>query len=119
MAVNTLEKVAEYIGRTQPVIDRYNENRAKFVQQATKTAAVLVARGLLDRSRMDAFIDKVAADETGGEVFAMLEKLAGAITGDSLGSPAGAPPADGMDMFERWAVYGSPYATGMRSGMVD
>jgi hypothetical protein len=117
-----LTKTATYIGETQTVIDQHNENRAQFVKRATQVAGVLANRGLIARDKVNAFVDKVAADETGTEVWSLVEKLAEFISSDDLGSASEKTASDGgreLDPFERWALYGSPDADTRTPGMVE
>jgi hypothetical protein len=116
-----LTKTAGYIEVTQPIIDQQNENRAQFVKRATQVAGVLASRGLIARDKANAFVDKVAADESGTEVWDLVEKLAEFISADELGEASEKTAAAGqkLDPFERWAVYGSPHAEGRTPGMIE
>lgn len=118
---NILTKTASYIESTQTVIDQHNENRSQFVKRATQVAGVLASRGLLARDKVDAFVDKVAADESGTEVWDLVEKLAEFISADELGEASEKTASAGkqLDPFERWALYGSPNAEARTPGMID
>lgn len=111
-----LEKVAEYIEVTQTRIDKDNESRSRFTKRATQAAGVLANRGVIDRSRVNDFIDKVAADPT--QVWDLVEKMASAMAPDSLGEASvhkTAEAARDVDPFER-VFFGAGAPT---SGMVD
>jgi hypothetical protein len=116
-----LTKTAEYIGTTQTVIDQNNENRTQFVKRATQVAGVLANRGLIARDKVDAFVDKVAADESGTEVWALVEKLAEFISVDELGAVSEKTASSGCELgpFERWALYGSPHAEAQTPGTIE
>ncbi len=116
-----LTKTAEYIGATQTVIDQKNENQMQFVKRATQVAGVLANRGLIARDKVDAFVDKVAADESGTEVWALVEKLAEFISVDELGEASEKTASAGADLgpFERWALYGSPHAKAQTPGTIE
>jgi len=117
-----LAKTAEYIDTTQSAIDQHNENRAQFVKRATQVAGVLANRGLIARDKVDSFVDKVAADETGTEVWSLVEKLAEFISSDDLGAASEKTASNvgrELDPFERWALYGSPHADTRTPGMIE
>jgi len=116
-----LEKTAEYVGTTQTLIDQQNENRMQFVKRATTVAGVLASRGFIARDKVDAFVDKVAADESGTEVWDLVEKLAEFISADELGEAAEKVASSGQNLgpFERWALYGSPHAEARTPGMIE
>ena len=106
--INLLQKVAAYIERTQPLLDRQAETLTKqaedksaFIKRATQAAGVLAHRGVIDPRRVSEFVDKVAADPT--SVWAFIEKLAGSITPDALGDAVRTKIASGgtVDPWER------------------
>ena len=76
-------KIAEYIEKTQPVIDTFNEQRSAFVKRATQAAGVLAHRGVIDSRRVNEFVDKVAEDPS--RVWEFVEKLAAAVPVDAMG----------------------------------
>jgi hypothetical protein len=80
---NILMKSAEYIERTQPLLDKRNEEKAAFVEKATKAANVLATRGVLGKRDVNGFVDKIASDPTA--VWEVVEKLAGLVSVDTLG----------------------------------
>jgi hypothetical protein len=94
-------KTAAYIERTQPLIDKQNEQRNAFVKRATQAAGVLVHRGVIDRRNANEFVDKVAADPQ--SVWEFVEKLAATVPVDSLGEGVQRKIASGakVDAFER------------------
>ena len=117
-----MEKVATYIEKTQPLLDKHAEMRDTFLKRAHQTAGVLANKGLIAHDAIDAFVNKVAADENGGEVWSLVEKLADALPTDSLGegmrekvAAAGKP----LDAFEKLALYGDARADTRESGMLD
>ena len=109
------EKVAAYIEKTQPLLDKQCEAQAAFVKRATQAAGVLANRGVIDQRRVNDFIDKVAADPS--SVWEFVEKLAAAMPADALGDAVQTKLASGqkLDPFER-IFFGRE--TG-NSGMVD
>ena len=80
---NILEKSAAYIERTQPLLDKQNEEKSAFVQRATKAAGVLASRGVLGQRDVNALVDKVAASPA--SVWDVVEKLAHMVGADTLG----------------------------------
>lgn len=76
-------KVAEYIEKTQPILDEHNEQRIQFIKRATETAELLAERGIIDRRKINDFIDKIASDPS--SVWSFIEKLSSAITADDIG----------------------------------
>ena len=117
-----MAKVASYIEKTQPLLDKQAELRDNFLKRAHQTAGVLANKGLIAHDAIDAFVSKVAADENGGEVWSLVERLADALPTDSLGegmrekvAAAGKP----LDAFEKLAFYGDARADTRESGMLD
>ena len=78
-----LVKAAEYVERTQPILDQRNEEKAAFVQKATKAASVLAQRGVLERQKVDGFVDRVASNPA--SVWDVVEKLAALVGADTMG----------------------------------
>lgn len=110
-----MSKVAAYIETTQPLIDAQNEQRSSFVKRATQAAGVLAHRGVIDPSRVNTFIDKVAADPT--SIWEFIEKLAAIVPVDALGEAVREKVASGEKVcpFERMF-----FGVGAeKSGMVD
>ena len=118
---NILPKVAQYIEKVQPLLDQHNENRNRFVKRAQQAAGVLVSRGLLSRDKVDGFVDKVAADETGAAVWDLVEKLANCIPSEDIGETVTEKFASGADLdpFEKLALFGDARAEVSTPGMVD
>jgi len=116
----TMEKVARYIEVTQPLIDQHNENRNEYIKRAHQVAGVLANRGIIARDRVNSFVDKCAADESGTEVWNLVEKLAACLPVDELGKIAEVA-ADGVkyDAFERLALFGDARADTRAPGMVE
>ena len=117
----TLEKVAKYIAETQPQIDQYNENRNLFIKRAYQAAGVLANRGLIQRDKVNAFVDKIAEDASGTEVWDLVEKLAEHFPVEELGEAAEKAASAGanLDAFEKWALFGDPRAEAQTPGLVD
>lgn len=82
----TLQKAAEYVAITQPQLDKLAEDQTNWAKQAQRTAGVLANRGVIDNSKVDAFVDKLAEDPKYALVF--VEKLASMIGSDELGKPS-------------------------------
>jgi len=115
-----LEKTAEYIETTQPLIDQHNEQRMAFLKRAHQVAGVLANRGIIAHDSINGFVDKIAADESGTEVWNLVEKLAAAIPVDDLGHIAKvAASGKDLDAFEKLALYGDPFADTRTPGMVE
>ena len=116
-----LQKTAEYIETTQPIIDNHNENRNAFLKRANQVAGVLANKGIITRDKVDAFMDKVAADETGTEVWNLIEKLADCLSVDDLGSAASEKLAEArnLDPFEKLAIYGDARADTSGFGEIE
>lgn len=116
-----LKKTAEYIAVTQPLLDKQNENRSSFLKRANQVAGVLANRGVISRDKIDAFVDKIAADESGNEVWNLVEKLADCLSVDDLGSvsPEKMAEASELDPFEKLAVYGDARADTTNPGAID
>jgi hypothetical protein len=116
-----LQKTAEYIETTQPIIDTHNENRTAFLKRANQTAGVLANKGIITHDKVDAFVDKIAADESGKEVWDLVEKLADCLSVDNLGSaaPEKLAAASDLDAFERLVLHGDARADVSGSGLID
>ena len=116
-----MEKMAAYIEMTQPIIDRYNENRNLMLKKANQVAGVLANRGIISHDKVNAFVDKMAADEVGIEVWNLVEKLAEVVSSDTLGeaSKLTVKSADVKDPFERWVLFGDPRAETRTPGVIE
>ena len=116
-----MQKTAEYIETTQTLLDNYNENRTAFLKRANQVAGVLANKGVITRDKVDAFVDKIAADETNTEVWNLIEKLADCLPVDDLGAAATEKMASASDLdpFEKLAMYGDARADFSGSGEID
>jgi len=115
-----LQKVAEYTGSAQTLIDKQNEANEQFLKKARQVAGVLANKGIIAYDKVDGFVDKIAENEC--EVWDLVEKLADAIPTDTLGGPADpklASAGKDLDAFERLALYGDHRAITKSSGMID
>jgi len=109
-----MAKTAAYIEKTQPIIDAELDKQAEFVRRATQAAGVLAHRGVIDRRRVDEFVDKVA--ESPSSVWDFVEKLAASVSADGLGEGVAHKSASvTRDAFER--VFFPEYST--HSGMIE
>ena len=115
-----LEKTAAYIEVTQSVLDKQAEMRDSFLKRAHQVAGVLANKGLIGPDVVNTFVDKIAADESGTEVWNLVEKLANLIRTDDLGTMAKvASSGKPLDAFERLVLFGDARADTRDSGMVD
>jgi len=115
-----MSKVAVYIENTQPLLDKQNETRDNFLKRAHQVAGVLANRGLIANDAIEAFVEKVASDESGNEVWKLVEVLASAVRPDEFGAVAKvASSGKIMDPFERLVLFGDARAETRVSGMVD
>lgn len=96
-----LQKAAAYVEATQPLLETYEEKQASFNQQADRTAAVLVNRGILIENKREDFVTKCAADPRFALQF--MEKMAAAIGTADLGEPSEIKVAEdgSADPFEK------------------
>jgi hypothetical protein len=117
-----LAKTASYIEETQTELDKQAENRDTFIKRANQVAGVLANKGLINQMDVNAFVDKIAEDESGTEVWNLVEKLADAVAVDSLGGSVRekmAAAGQDLDPFEKLALYGDARADIRTPGMVD
>lgn len=85
--INTiLRKAAEYVAVTQPQLDKIASEKEAFIKQAAKTVAVMVHRGVIDKSKENFVLDKLAEDHS--YALSLLENLTRIIGADQLGSPS-------------------------------
>ncbi len=80
------KQAADYVAKTQPILDEVATKEAEFKAAAIKTAAILANRGVLNYDKVDEFAEKLAEDKT--EALRWLEKLAAVSKADSLGGAA-------------------------------
>jgi hypothetical protein len=81
-----LEKSAEYVAATQPLLDKQAAQQQSWNVQAQRTAAVLADRGCLRREVVGDFVDKIAANPC--YALEYMEKLARLVTPPQLGGPS-------------------------------
>ena len=100
-AKEALQEAAAYVAETEPKLEAYEEKQAGFNQQADRTAAVLVNRGILIENKRNEFVTKCAGDPRFALQF--LEKMAAAIGTADLGEPSEIKVADdgSADPFEK------------------
>lgn len=114
------QKVAEYIELTQPLIDKQNEHRNLFLKRANQVAGVLANRGIIGHDKINAFVDKIAADETGSEVWNLVEKLAEVVSSDTMGEVSNlAVKKANLGPFEKWVLLGDPRAETSIPGVIE
>lgn len=115
-----LEKVAGYVEVTQTQLDEHSTNHELFRKRAHQMAGVLASKGVIGRADVDAFVNKIASDETGESICALVEKLAGVLPVDDMGAVAHVVGAGRkLDAFEKLALYGDPHADASAPGEVD
>jgi hypothetical protein len=115
----TFEKIAKYIETTQTLLDKQNEIKDNTVKKAHQVAGVLANKGLIAHDAVNGFVDKIAADETGTQVWDLVEKLANALPTDELGKVAEISSGRELDAFEKLALFGDARADTRNPGMVD
>ena len=117
---DTLQKIANYIAVTQPLLDKADENRTLYIKRAHQVAGVLANRGIIAHDVINEFVDKIAADETGNEAWNIIEKLAEALPANDLGKQAEiAASGTKLDAFEKLALYGDARADVRSPGVID
>ena len=115
-----LEETVGYIEKTQSELDKHNEMRDAFLKRAHQVAGVLANRGLIAHDAIEAFVEKVASDESGNEVWKLVEVLASAVRPDEFGAVAKVASSGKItDPFERLVLFGDARAEARVSGMVD
>ena len=115
-----MTKVASYIESTQPLLDKQNELRDNFLKRAHQVAGVLANRGLISHDAVEAFVEKVASDESGNEVWKLVEVLASAVRPDEFGAVAKVASSKVItDPFEKLVLFGDARANTSTPGMVD
>ena len=119
-AMEIMEKTAAYIEKTQSELDKHSEMRDSFLKRAHQVAGVLANKGLIGPDVVNTLVDKIAADESGIEVWNLVEKLTNLIRTDDLGTVAKvASSGKKLDAFERLYYFGDANADTRESGMVD
>lgn len=110
-------KTAEYIEKTQPIVDAHEALMTGFAKRATQSAGALASLGFIDKRNINTFIDKVAADPIA--MWDFVDKLAESAANADLGGADGVtiPDSVGGDAFER-SYFPERFAVG-NSGMVD
>jgi hypothetical protein len=115
-----LEKVASYVEATQTQLDEHSTNHELFKKRANQMAGVLANKGVIGRADVEAFVSKIASDETGESICALVEKLAGVLPVDDMGTVAHIVGAGRkLDAFEKLALFGDPHADSSVPGEVD
>ena len=96
-----LEKSAEYVAATQPLLDKQAVDSRAWNTQAQRTAAVLADRGCLRHEKVSEFVDKIAEDQSYALVY--MEKLARLVTPPEMGEPSDIvkTSSDSVDPFVR------------------
>ncbi len=118
-ADSALQKAAEYVATTQPLLDEYNELKERFVKRAHQVVGVLVSRGVVQKTKANGLVDKMASDP----VYALevIESVAELISPARMGSASDVKVASNAKLgpFERLVITGSPTGQVLNSGMVD
>lgn len=88
-----LEKSAAYVAESQAEIkdlkgqlSKQASEKKAFDLQAQRTAAILADRGLLEPTKVNSFVDKLASSPT--VALETVEKLAKLVQSNSLGNPS-------------------------------
>lgn len=114
-----LQKAAEYVAATQPLLDEFNEFKERFVKRAHQVVGVLVSRGVVQKTKANGLVDKMASDP----VYALevIQGVAELISPARMGSTGDVKVASNakLDPFERLAITGSSVGQVVYSGMVD
>lgn len=86
--IDKLEKsAADYVALTQPELEKLAEYRkadAEFVKLATHAVQVLAENGVVDKSDVNAIVDKIASDHN--TVFTIMENMAPNVRVPGMGS---------------------------------
>lgn len=114
-----LKKATEYVATTQPLLDQYNETKEQFTKKAHQIVGVLVNRGIVQRNKSNALIDKLAADHS--YAFELIEGIVDLITPTRLGDNSDIKVASSLDLdpYERLAITGDVNGKVVNNGMVD
>jgi len=112
-----LVKTAEYVERTQPLLDQRNVERKDFVEKATKAASVLASRGVLGKNAVAGFVDKVAASPA--TVWDVVEKLATLVGVDTMGEVGREKVASETELQDPFVARYFGTNNSHASGMVD
>jgi len=99
-----LEKVADYVALTQPLLDKVAEHRELQLKRAEQASALLIERGLLSKAAKEGFINRIANDESGTAVWDVVQKLAETVAPEQYGkaSAFSAPVGELTDPFDKW-----------------
>lgn len=114
-----LRKAAEYVATTQPLLDEYNEFKDRFIKRAHQVVGVLVSRGIVQKTKANGLVDKMASDPA--YALEVVQGVAELISPAKMGSSGDVKVASSakLDAFERLAITGSPTGQVVHSGMVD
>jgi len=101
----------EYVSKTQPIIDEYNEFKESFAKKAHQTVGALVERRIVAKEDSTALIDKLASDPSSALDLALSISRRVGIS-DGLGKAAELSPStvSELDPFEKLVIYGDPRA---------
>jgi intergrase/recombinase len=105
-----IKQATDYIAATQPVCDQFNQLKDRFTKRAHEVAGMLIDRGIIDRSKSNELVDKLAEDQT--RALDLIEKLARLIRTEDLGSVSEIRKVAGrkLDPFEKLALFGDANA---------
>jgi len=114
-----LQKAASYVAATQPLLDEYNEFKDRFIKRAHQVVGVLVNRGVVQKTKANGLVDKMANDPA--YALEVVQGVAELITPARMGSTGDVKIASHveLDPFERLAITGSSSGQVEHSGMVD
>jgi hypothetical protein len=123
-----LEKSAAYVEESQKEISNLNAELSKqasekltekkaFDLQAQRTAAVLADRGVIEATKVNDFVDKLASSPV--EALKTLEKLAKLVGTSSLGGPSAVKEASASSDTCPFVAELFPELGNSRSGLVD
>jgi cobalamin biosynthesis Mg chelatase CobN len=101
----------EYIERTQPIVDEYNQFKEAFAKKAHQVVGALVERHIVEADKSTELIDKLASDPSNALDLALsISRRVG--IGDSLGKAAELSPSTSVDMdpFEKLYRFGDSRA---------
>lgn len=101
----------EYIERTQPIVDEYNQFKEAFAKKAHQVVGALVERHIVEADKSTELIDKLASDPSNALDLALsISRRVG--IGDGLGKAAELESSCGSDLdpFEKLYRFGDARA---------